>query len=305
MSTYDVAVVGGGPAGLSAALLLGRARRRVLLLDSGEHRNDPARMMHGFLTRDGIPPAEFRRIAREQLAAYPEVELRDARVEAVEPGFTLHLAEGATPVAARAVLLATGMADQLPEIPGLPELYGLDAWHCPYCDGWERRDQPMAVLGEGVAGYRMALEMRGWSSDLVLCCQGRRPEARHRARLAQLGIGLREARVVELLSEGGRLSALRLADGEVLPRSVLVLAAAQRQRSDLAQRLGCGLTRGGLIRAAHDGATEVPGLYVAGDAAPHLQMAVVAAAQGAMAAFAINASLLRDVVLPAASGGRP
>jgi len=304
---WDAIIVGGGPAGLSAALLLGRARRRVLLCDSGEHRNDRAVAMHGFLTRDGIPPAELRRLAREELRAYPGVTVADRRVteaSRTEPGFTVTLDGEAAPLRSRRLLLATGMVDELPDLPGLDALWGRDAWHCPYCDGYERRDQPLAVYGKGRLGVKMALEVRSWSHDLVLCTGGSRIDGKDRKRLAGLGVGLREERLVALEQEGGHLRALRFADGSELPRRGLFLAVPQRQRCELAERLGCRLTRQGMIRAGHDGSTEVPGLYVAGDASPHVQLAIVAAAQGSMAAFALNAELLRED-LQAEGGGSP
>jgi len=294
---WDAIVVGGGPAGLSAALLLGRARRRVLLCDSGEHRNDRAVAMHGFLTRDGIPPAELRRLARDELRAYPGVRVMDCRVvEAVrgDAGFVVTLEGEEEPLHSRRLLLATGMVDELPDLPGLDAVWGRTAWHCPYCDGYERRDQPLAVHGEGRLGVKMALEVRSWSHDLVLCTGGSRIDAKDRRRLDELGIGVREEKLVALEQEAGELRALRFADGSALPRRGLFLAAPQRQRCELAERLGCSRTRKGMIRAGHDGGTEVPGLYVAGDASPHVQLAIVAAAQGSMAAFALNAELLRE-----------
>lgn len=294
---WDAIVVGGGPAGLSAALLLGRARRRVLLCDSGEHRNDRALAMHGFLTRDGIPPAELRRLARDELRAYPGVRVMDCRVvEAVrgDAGFVVTLEGEEEPLHSRRLLLATGMVDELPDLPGLDAVWGRTAWHCPYCDGYERRDQPLAVHGEGRLGVKMALEVRSWSHDLVLCTGGSRIDAKDRRRLDELGIGVREEKLVALEQEAGELRALRFADGSALPRRGLFLAAPQRQRCELAERLGCSRTHKGMIRAGHDGGTEVPGLYVAGDASPHVQLAIVAAAQGSMAAFALNAELLRE-----------
>jgi thioredoxin reductase len=295
---WDAVIVGGGPAGLSAALLLGRARRRVLLCDSGAYRNAPSHAMHGFLSRDGIDPVEFRGKAHEELAAYPSVRLLRAQVldaERQEQGFTVSLrAETPHSVEARSLLLATGLVDELPELPGLSEVYGRDAWHCPYCDGFENAGHALAIYGQGMLGVRLALELRGWSHDLTLCTNGVPLTARERRHLAPLGIALREEALSGLEIAEGRLRGMRFADGGILRVEGLFLALPTRQRSDLGQRLGCQLTKTGSLRADKHGATEVPGLFVAGDASPGLQMAIVAAAQGSMAAFTLNNDLLRQ-----------
>lgn len=297
---WDAVIVGGGPAGLSAALLLGRARRRILLCDSGAYRNAPSQAMHGFLTRDGADPAQFRATAHEQLAAYPTVHLCQAEVteaERREQGFTISFraaGQQAQRAEARSLLLATGLLDELPDLPGLREVYGRDAWHCPYCDGFENADRALAILGQGMAGVRLVLELRGWSRDLTLCTNGAPLTPRERRHLTSLGIGLREDAVRELEIAEGRLQGLRLAGGDVLPAQGLFLAMPTRQRSDLGQSLGCQLTKTGSLRADKHGATEVPGLFVAGDSSPGLQMAIVAAAQGTIAAFTLNSQLLRE-----------
>jgi thioredoxin reductase len=291
---HDAIIVGGGPAGLSAALLLGRARRRVLLVDAGEGRNARAHAIHGFLTRDGTPPAEFRRMAQEELRRYPSVELRQGEVEAARrngDGFAVTLAGQATE--SRSLLLATGLADDLPNWPGLDEAYGTDVWRCPYCDGFERQNEPLAVHGAGHDAVRLAVEVRNWTGDLVACTEG--PVSRaDRQRLAALNIGLREGHVTALRVEEGRLRALRFADGSELERAGVFLAVAQRPRSALAESLGCKLTAAGQVRADRHGGTDIPGLFIAGDASPGLQLAVVAAAQGSIAAFHLNAGLLKQ-----------
>lgn len=297
---WDAVIVGGGPAGLSAALLLGRARRRVLLCDSGAYRNAPSQAMHGFLSRDGISPAEFRSKAHEELAAYPGVRLLRAEVldaARQERGFTLSLRaeeQGEQTIEARSLLLATGLVDELPDLPGLREAYGRDAWHCPYCDGFENAGRDLAIYGQGMLGVRLALELRGWSGSLTLCTNGVPLTARERRHLAPLGITLREEALSGLEMAEGRLRGMRFASGDMLPVEGLFLAIPTRQRSDLGQRLGCQLTKTGSLRADKHGATEVPGLFVAGDTSPGLQMAIVAAAQGSVAAFTLNSELLRQ-----------
>ena len=192
---YDVVIAGGGPAGLSAALVLGRCRRRVLLCDNGHPRNEAATALHGYLTRDGISPDEFLWLGRLELAKYDTVEVRDVTVTAVEcvAGAFVTTLDGGEQVRSRKFLIATGVRDNVPEIEGLRDLYGRSVFHCPYCDGWEVRDQPIAIYGRGERGYGLSLELTAWSKDLVLVTDG--PSgitAKHRERLSQNGISIRE-----------------------------------------------------------------------------------------------------------------
>ncbi len=298
MSTYDVIVVGAGPAGLSAALLLGRSRRRVLVCDSGKPRNAASHAMHGYLTRDGVPPREFLRIAREQLAEYDCVELRDVEVTNAacdsDGRFHVTLATGER-ADARKLLIATGVVDNVPTIPGFAELYGRSVFHCPYCDGWEVRDQPLAIYGCGARGYGLSLELTGWSRDLVLCTDGPSEiAAEDLARLAQHGIQVRDERVVRLEGRDGILERVMFDRGEPLARRALFFTTGQTQRSELAVRLGCEFNDKGTVRTGKYESTHLTGLYVAGDASRAVQWVVVAAAEGAEAAFAINTDLLKE-----------
>ncbi len=296
---YDALIVGGGPAGLSAALILGRCRRRVLLCDAREPRNRFARAMHGFLSRDGIDPKEFLQIARYQLRAYDTVERRDiavAEARAAEGGFEARLADGST-VAARKILLATGVVDRLPDVQGAEELYGTGVFHCPYCDGWERRDKRLAVYGNGKAGYGLALELTAWSRDIVLLTDGE-PELgdEENERLAKNGIAVRAEKILRIEGgEGGALRHVWLAGCETpLERDALFFAAPTRQACDLAFSLGCAATEKGAVETESYERTDVPGVFVAGDASRNVQLVIVAAAEGAMAAFAINTELLKE-----------
>jgi thioredoxin reductase len=292
---YDVVIVGGGPAGLSAATILGRARRRVLVCDDGRYRNDASGALHGFLSRDGMHPAELRRIAREQLERY-EVEVRTVRVTAARPaarGFELTLADGAL-LGCRKLLLATGVEDKLPAVEGMDRFFARGVYHCPYCDGWEVRDRPLAAYGAGKNGASLALALKAWSADVVLCADGPaalKPD--ESARLERFGVPVYQQKIARL--EGAEeLEQIVFRDGVTLPRHAIFLSAGQTQRCDLAASLGCAFTRKGAVRTGKLEGTNIPGLFVAGDASRDVQLAVVAAAEGAKAAIAIDAALQEE-----------
>jgi thioredoxin reductase len=295
--SYDCIVVGGGPAGLSGALMLGRCRRTVLVCDVGEPRNAIAAGLHNYLTRDGIRPSEFLRLAHEEVRRYLTVEFRRTKVVAAErtpSGFTVVCADGSRHNS-RKLLLATGVVDELPEIEGLEDLYGTSVHHCPYCDAWEWRDQPLAVYGRGEEGPALALGLTVWSHDLVLCTDGPGDLSEEALeQLSQAGIEIREERVLRLEGREGKLERIIFVEGPVLWRRALFVCAGQHQRSDLARKLGCRFTRKGAVNTGSCEATDVPGLYVAGDSSKEAQFVVVAAAEGAEAAMAINKALLQE-----------
>jgi thioredoxin reductase len=295
---YDAIIVGAGPAGLSAALILGRSRRQVLVCDTGRPRNAVSQAIHGFLSRDGVSPQEFLRLSREQLRKYDCVELRDAEVVDARCGsdarFAVRLANGEE-IVARKLLIATGVEDHVPDVPGLHELYGRSVFHCPYCDGWEVRDLPLAVYGRGRRGLGLSLELTGWSRDIVLCTDGPSEiDDEGRMQLARVRIPIRDERIGRLEGQDGRLERVVFADGDVLARRALFFTTGQTQQSSLASSLGCELNEKGTVRTGKYESTHLPGLYVAGDASRAVQWVVVAAAEGAEAAFAMNTDLLRE-----------
>jgi thioredoxin reductase len=295
---YDVVIVGAGPAGLSAALILGRCRRSVLVCDTGKPRNAASQGLHGFLTRDGIPPLEFLALGRAELGRYDTVEIRAIEVTAAECDgdgrFAVTLASGEQ-VRSRKLMLATGVVDRLPDIDGFRDLYGRSVFHCPYCDGWEVRDQPLAVYGRGARGLGLSLELTAWSRDVVLCTDGPSEiESDGLSRLARHGISIRENRVARLEGDNGILRSVVFEGGESLARRALFFTTGQYQRSDLSDRLGCEFNEKGTVRTGPYETTHLPGLYVAGDASRAVQWVVVAAAEGAEAAFAINSDLLGE-----------
>jgi thioredoxin reductase len=295
ISMYDVIIVGGGPAGLSAATILGRARRRVLIFDDGKYRNEASRGIHGFLSRDGIHPAELRRIAREQLARY-EVEYVCNHVTAarlIPGGFEVKIDDNSVRNS-KTLLLATGVRDHLPELDGIDRFYGNGVFHCPYCDGWEVRDRALAAYGPTAAG--LAFSLKTWSPDVVLCTDGRgRFQPGDPERLERLGIRHYSQKIARL--EGAdSLEQIVFADGAVIPCRGLFFDTGQSQACDLARDLGCAFTRKGAVKTGKLEGTKIPGLYVAGDASRDVQLAIVAAAEGAKAAIAINTALQLESV---------
>jgi thioredoxin reductase len=315
--SYDAIIVGGGPAGLAAALTLGRSRRRVLLLDAGQGRNAPAAAVHNLLALDGTPPEELRRIGREQLARYPGVELREAAVadaRALEGGgFRLELGGGAS-VTARRLVLATGLADELPAIDGLAPLWGRSAYHCPYCHGFEASGRPLAVLGATPERVRLALQLRRFTDDLVLCANGAPLPHDLADLLAANGVEVRGEPVTRFEGRDGQLERIVLAGGPPLARDAVFIATELSQRSDLAGRLGCALLPDGCVEVDEQARTSVPGVYAAGDMAHRASMprpfaAVVgAAASGALAGAMLDQDLVSadfPLLAPAAHRDAP
>jgi thioredoxin reductase len=293
-TAIEVLVAGGGPAGLSAALVLGRCRRQVLLCDAGHPRNEAATTVNGYLGVPDASPAELRATGRRQLAEHPNVQLRDVAVRELvraEGRFRAVLADGAE-VEARKVLIATGITDEIPELPGLRELWGRVVFPCPYCDGWEFRGRRLGALAVGCDGSALTRALTTWSEDVVLFTSEpleadvERAFTQHRVRVVRQPV-----RALERAGDGLQVV---VEGGAPLQRDALFVAGPQKQKTSLLARLGCEFTEGGMVRCGPQQSTCVPGLFVAGDAAANIQFAIIAAAEGATAAFAINRELLRE-----------
>lgn len=293
--SYDVIIVGGGPAGLSAALVLGRCRRRVCLVDAGHGRNERAPTAHGIFTREGASPAELRRMGREQLAAY-DVTIHDDEVVGVTPGgpvFTVRTRSGRVLTGTK-LLLATGMRDRIPDRPGFDELFGTGVYVCPYCDGWENRDRRLAAYAPADAGPDLALSLLTWSSDVVLVTTGERISEEDRAVLHRNGVVVHEDDVRSLDVESGTLRAMVLASGARVERDAIFVKMGEDQAAPFVKQLGCEVTDNNTVCTSHGERAGTPGVFVAGDASYDLQLVSIAVSEGVKAACAINTELRKE-----------
>ena len=287
----DAVVVGGGPAGLSAALVLGRARRQVLVIDTGRPANVKSSAIGGLLGQGGVAPAELRRAGREQLVDLPTVEVRDAAVIDADVGserLGVRLSDGSE-VRTRALVLAHGLSYEPPALPGIEPLWGRSVFHCPFCDGWEVRDRALAVHGNGPDVVSSALVVSGWSSDVVLLTDGpARLGDRGRELLAAAGVRVREEAISRLVGGADGLDRIEFASGPSEERDALFVRTRREQPNGLAAALGCELTPGGTIMTDGDGRTAAGGVYAAGDAATERLRSVAAAiGTGSRAALAV------------------
>jgi thioredoxin reductase len=287
----DAVVVGGGPAGLSAALVLGRARQRVLVLDTGRPANIVSSAIGGLLGQSGVAPAELRRAGREQLAEFPTVEVRDAAVvdaNVEREVFEVRLRDGQE-LRTRALVLAHGLSYEPPALPGIEPLWGRSVFHCPFCDGWEVRDRALAVHGNGPDVVRTARVVSGWSRDVVLLTDGpARLGDAGQASLAAASVRVRDEPIRGLSGHDGRLDRIEFVSGPAEKRDALFVRTRREQPNGLAAALGCELTAGGTIVTDGDGRTTAPGVYAAGDAATERLRSVAAAiGTGSRAALAV------------------
>jgi len=295
--SYDVAIVGGGAAGLSAALVLARSRRRVVVLDAASPRNAPAAHLHNFLTRDGMSPAELLSVGRSEVRAYGGdiVSGTVTEVESTSTGFCVRLDDGST-LAARRLLTATGLTDELPEIPGVRERWGRDVLHCPYCHGYEVRDQPLGVLGTGPRSVHQALLVRQLSPDVVFF-RHTLPDlaAEDHERLAARDVRVVEGSIARLVVSGDRLMGVQLSDGSVVERAAVFIAPRFIANDAIVTALGVDMERNALatwIATDANGQTSVPGVWAAGNVADPGAFVIGAAAAGARVAAVLNADLV-------------
>ena len=296
MNHYDVAVIGGGAAGLSAALVLSRARRKVLVLDAGHPRNAPASHMHGFLSRDGLPPAELLAIGREEVRRYGGRVVTatvDGATACPEGGFRVTFG-GGHQVTTRHALVTTGLRDELPDIPGLAERWARDVLHCPYCHGYEVRDQQLGVLGWTPEAVGFAQIVRQWADDVVYFTAPGALTETARTELTARAIGIVEGTVARILVENDALCGVQLEDGRVIPRQALFVPPRFVPRNDILAGIGADMDEHGWVRTDAGGRTSVPGLWVAGNVANPRAQVITAAGEGSAAAIAINAELVND-----------
>lgn len=292
----DVLIVGGGPAGLSAALILARCLRKVLLCDDEQQRNRASHAIHGLLGSEGRSPVTFLQDARNELIRYEPVSIKATRIISIEPaedGFRFAAADG-TNGATTKVLLATGIVDELPDLAGIHALYGVSVHHCLYCDGFEYAGKPVAAYGKGNRGADLALMMKHWIKDVVACSDGTAISEDASDKLKQHGIPLRSEPILALKGGNGLLTKIKFESGPDLERAGLFFATGCHQASDLSKCLGCKRDeKGGVIIDPATEETSVPGVYVAGDVSRDVLLVAVAVAEGAKAAVAINKAFLR------------
>jgi thioredoxin reductase len=293
--SYDVVVVGGGAAGLSAALVLGRTRRQIAVVDAGAPRNAPAAHMQGFLSRDGMPPRDLLAAGRAEVIGYG-VELLEDRVDTIDTGFSVRLASGDV-LKARRILIATGIRDELPEITGVRERWGRDLLHCPYCHGWEVRDEPIGVLGTVPGSVQHAQLLRQWSDDVAFFVHTYDLTATEQMQLIARGVQIIRGDVARLLVEDDRLSGVELADGRVIARTAVFIRPHNVPHADgLLAGLGCAVDDNGFAIVDGPGRTSTVGVWAAGNVVDPRAQVITAAGAGSAAAIAINADLVDEDV---------
>ncbi|MYL36883.1 NAD(P)/FAD-dependent oxidoreductase [Halobacillus litoralis] len=291
----DCAIIGGGPAGLNAALVLGRARRKVVLIDSSSPRNAVTHESHGFITRDGVKPGDFRDSAHEDIRKYPSVLFNNTKVSHVEQDHNHHFrltTEDGNCYYSRKIILATGLKEELPAVNRISEFYGKSLFSCPYCDGWELRDLPLVLIAESKAAYDKAKIVSNWSGQLTVCTNGRDVlSEEEKNTLNRKGIQVKESPLTALEGEAGQLQKVTFEDGtEAACKGGFVIPKVE-QASNFGEKLGLERTENGGIKTDHMGRTSVKHVYAAGDTSQAIAQLIVAAAEGSKAAIGVNHDL--------------
>ncbi|WP_160645518.1 NAD(P)/FAD-dependent oxidoreductase [Chengkuizengella marina] len=295
---YDVVIVGGGPAGLSAALVLGRSKRKILLIDENKPRHAVTAESHGFLTRDGIKPKEFKKIAKDQVSTYKNVKHKnDCVINVVksEGFFETETLKGAK-YHSRKILFATGIIDQLPRIIGLSEVYGRSAFPCPYCDGWEVKDQPLAVIGNSERIFEYTRSVHNWSPNLILFTNGSANLSLENKRdLVRHNIKVKETKIKQIISNNGMLKRIQLENGTIISRAAAFIEGIKETQScKIPEKLGCKIDGNGAYITKQNGLSEVPGLYIIGDAKNLFSGLIKSASEGYCAGVSINSEIIRE-----------
>ena len=295
MESYDVLIIGAGPAGLSGALVLGRARRKVCMIDSGHGRNERAPHAHGIFTRDGATPAELRRMGRAQLEPY-DVTIHDDEVVSIDgsDGHFVARTRGGRVAEGRKLLLATGMRDRIPDRPGFKELLGRSVLVCPYCDGWENRDRRLAAFGPAKAAPELALSLRTWSDHVTCITPGERVSDEDRTALLRNGVVIHEDDVHHLDVDGETLKGIALASGVRIDCDVVFVKFGEEQAAPFVHQFDCQLTDNNTVCPREGERAGAPGVFVAGDASHDLQLVAIAISEGVKAACAINTELRKE-----------
>jgi thioredoxin reductase len=304
-NTYDVIIVGGGAAGLSAALVLSRARRTVAVIDAGQPRNAPAAHMHGYLSRDGLPPAELLEIGRAEIAVYGADHVSGVvtDIHRTDAGFRLELADTG-PLTTRRVLVASGLRDEIQDIPGARERWGVDLLHCPYCHGYEVRDQPLGVLGGTPHAVAHALLIAQWSADVTYFPHTDVLDDADAERLAARGVEVIEGRITNLVVRDGHFHGVELDDDRIVARTAVFVRPRMVYNDGLVTSLGAEIDASGAVVVDATGRTSVPGLWMAGNATNPRAQVITAAGEGSAAAIAINADLVDADVASAVAARR-
>lgn len=297
MDLQDVIIVGGGPAGMNAAIVLGRCRRKVLLFDTGKYRNRWSHGMHNYLTRDDILPPDFISISRKELEKYGVrlVERMVSKTCKNDEGIFVVIDENKQEYFSKKLLIATGLSDNIPEVPGLEELYGHSVFHCPYCDGWEVRDKLIGVYARNKEGWELALSLKTWSPHVTLYTDGRNNvKPLQREKLDANDVKIVQLPIARLQGSDGQLEKIVFANGEEQPCDALFFVNGFNQQCDLAETFGCEMSKKGVVVTNRLQQTNTPGLYIAGDADKDMHFVVVAAAEGAKAGVTINKELQKE-----------